>query len=351
MQDIAAILIGPQARVLDAIERIDRSTTQIVLVVDDERRLLGTLTDGDVRRALLAGREVSALTVGELMNRTPRSARQGESREALIARLREFGLHQLPILDEAGRVVDLMTIDTLLRRDWLPNQVVLMAGGLGTRLRPLTDALPKPLLPVGGRPLLETIVTSLAGQGFQRFVISLNYRGEMIRAHFGDGSRFGVEISYLVEPRRMGTAGCLSLLREPPREPFLVMNGDILTSVNFRHLLQFHVDSRALATMAVTEQAIQIPYGVTTVEDGRLTGIVEKPVQRVYVNAGVYVLEPALLSRIRADAPHDMPELFQSVIAEGGHCAAFPIREYWRDIGTPPDLERAESEFPDVFGQ
>ena len=350
MVELSQLIVRPDASILEAIRCIDGGGSQIALIVDGDGRLLGTVTDGDVRRAILKGIGVEQPVSGIMQSKPltlPADATEGE----LMHAMREKELHQVPLIDQEGRVTALRTLDQLIRGRRKPNLVVLMAGGLGTRLRPLTDATPKPMLPVGGRPLLETIITSFVEQGFQRFAVSLNYNGHLIRSHFGDGSRFDAEISYIEEPDRMGTAGSLALLPDRPEEPFLVMNGDILTSVNFSQMLDFHSETGAAGTMAVYEHSLQVPYGVVEVSGHDLKDITEKPVHRFFINAGIYALEPAALSHIPAGTFYDMPELFRSLQKEGAGTAAFPIREYWLDIGQPHDLDRAQQDYEDIFGK
>ena len=341
-------LIGPQAAIFDAIACINRSGLQIALVVDDAGRLMGTLTDGDIRRALLRNLPLTQPVV-DVMTRHPRLAPAGSDDAKLFRMMQALQIRHLPLVDENGRVVGLRTLAGLLQTPRRPNRVVLMAGGLGVRLHPLTRTVPKPMLSVGGKPLLETILETFIDYGFWRFSISLNYLAETIVGHFGDGSRWGVEIEYLREPARMGTAGSLTLLGERPAEPFIVMNGDILTAVDFGQLLQFHLDNEAMATMALHEYSLQVPYGVVQVEDHRLVGITEKPIHHHFINAGIYVLDPQVLDRVPKETLFDMPDLFRQLILEGRTTVAFPIREYWLDIGQPQDLQRAETEFPTVF--
>lgn len=343
------LFVAEDAKILDAVRCIEKSGVQIALVVDAGRRLMGTVTDGDVRRAILAGRSLGD-PVRDIMSTHPSTAPLGSDDWELLRIMRKMDVRQLPLLDFGGKVAEIRTLKELLQRPRRPNRVILMAGGLGSRLRPLTDSLPKPMLPVGGRPLLETILENFIEHGFKRFYISLNYRGEAIRTHFGDGRRWGAEIEYLEESRRLGTAGCLGLMPERPQEPFFIMNGDILTAVNFGQILQFHTDNGAVASMAVHEHAVQVPYGVVEVNSSDLVRITEKPVQNHFVNAGIYLLDPEVLDRIPADKPYDMPSLFQVLMAEGRKIIAFPIWEYWLDIGQPQDLQRAEREFPAIFG-
>ncbi|MCL6598714.1 MAG: nucleotidyltransferase family protein [Alicyclobacillus macrosporangiidus] len=343
------VLVSPDTVVLDVIGIIDRAGLQIALVVDEERRLLGTVTDGDVRRGLLRGVRLQD-PVSSIMNPEPTTARLNDPRETVFAIMKLKRIHHVPVLDAEGRVVHIETLDGLIQSQERENWVVIMAGGLGMRLRPLTDHVPKPLLRVGNKPLLETIIGSFVDHGFRRFYLSVNYKAEMIKNYFGDGSQFGIEIRYLHEERRMGTAGALSLIRDRPNQPLIVMNGDLLTKVNFKQLLDFHNTHRAQATMCVREYTYQIPYGVVQIEEDRLVGIVEKPQQSCFVNAGIYVLEPDVLDLIPRDTLSDMPDLFAKLIQLGCVTAVFPIREYWLDIGLKDDFERANGEYHEVFG-
>ena len=349
MKDWRKASVRPEDSIRTAIEAIDSSETKVIVVVDGEDRLLGTVTDGDVRRGLLRGVSLDD-PVDRVMNGSPVShTTSGSSEEALqVMREKEVGV--IPILDSAGRVVQLQTQEELLFPSVAETWVVLMVGGLGSRLRPLTDDTPKPMLKVGDRPLLETIVRSFAEQGFRRLFLCVNYRADAFKDHFGDGSQLGVEISYLHEDRLLGTAGALRLLPEPPPGPLIVMNGDLLTSVDFRHLLDFHRTQAADATMCVRDYHLEVPYGVAVIDDHRLVAISEKPRHHFFVNAGIYVLSPASLEVIPPSGPYHMTELFQALI-DGGHgTTVFPIREYWLDIGRVNDLERAQGDFHSVFG-
>jgi dTDP-glucose pyrophosphorylase len=335
-------LIGAQDSVRETIRRIDGSSTQIALVVDADNRLLGTITDGDIRRGLLRGVSLDD-PARTIMNASPTCAHPGESREAILARMKAKALHQIPVVDAERRVIGLEVLDELLvtRRD---NWVVLMAGGRGARLRPLTDDTPKPMLRVGPKPILETILESFVEQGFSRFFLAVNYRADMVRAHFGDGGRWGVDIHYLAETSPLGTAGALGLLPEAPTAPVMVMNADLLTRVGFGHMLDFHRAQGADATMGVREYDFQVPFGVVRIKDQSIVEIEEKPVHRFFVNAGIYVLSPEALARVPQGRAFDMPELFQALISAGRPAAVFPIREYWVDIGRMDDLERAADE-------
>lgn len=332
----------------DAIHVLDTGALQIVLVVDENNRLLGTVTDGDIRRGILKGVSLGE-PASKIMNPSPTVARTGDDRQLILSVMQQKQLHHIPVVDEHGGLIGLEILDEIIQRRIRDNPVVLMAGGLGSRLQPLTNNCPKPMLPVGNKPLLETILENFIEYGFHKFYISLNYMGEVIKAYFGDGSRWDVEIAYLEEDRKLGTAGALSLLPEKPSHPMLVMNGDVLTKVNFRQLLEFHLEHRAQATMCVREYDFQVPYGVVKIDKQRIIGVDEKPVQHFFVNAGIYVLDPSIMELIPQNAYYDMPSLFERLIQRGDETSAFPIREYWLDIGQLADYDRANGEFMQIF--
>jgi len=310
--------------------------------------LLGTVTDGDIRRGILRGVLLDE-PIHKIMRTNPTVAHLEDKPEDLYALMKLKQLRQIPILDDHGRVISVEFYDFIALSSQLDNWVVLMAGGLGTRLQPLTDDCPKPLLEVGGRPILQTILESCIKHGFNRFYLSVNYKAKMVEDYFGNGSRWGVDIRYIREDKRMGTAGALSLLPERPTKPFLVMNGDLLTKVNFKQLLDFHLEYCAQATMCVRDYDFQVPYGVVKIQQHRLVDIEEKPAQKFFVNAGIYVLEPEVLDMIPKDEFYDMPSLFMKLVALHHETIVFPIREYWLDIGNKVDFEQAIGDFSEVF--
>lgn len=340
------VLVGADTTIREALARIDRSSTQLALVVDERDVLLGTVSDGDVRRGLLASISLDDV-VSKVMNARPTTVREGEDRQSMIALMQARDLRHMPVLDGEGRVVGLQLLSELLRPARRDNVVVIMAGGIGERLRPLTERIPKPMLLVGGRPILETILLQFVKQGFYRFVFSVNYKAEVIEERFGDGARWGVEITYVREPKRLGTAGSLRLL--PPSiagdAPMIVMNGDILTKVDMRSLLSFHEETKARATMCVREHEYQVPFGVVQTSGVEIQSFEEKPVVRWPVNAGIYVLDPSVLAVIPDDTFFDMPSLFDAVRERAHRTVAYTIREFWLDIGRPADFERANAEF------
>jgi dTDP-glucose pyrophosphorylase len=341
-------LISDSTPIMKAIQIIDAEALQIAIVVDDQGRLAGTITDGDVRRSILKGISLEN-PCRLIMNAKPTVAHPKDDREHILGIMKHLEIRHVPIVGDEGRVVGVETLEELIQAPRQENRVVLMAGGMGNRLRPLTNDRPKPLIEVGNKPILETILENFIEYGFRHFYISVNYKADMVEDHFQDGSRWGVDIRYIHEDKAMGTAGPIGLLPEKVEQPLLVMNGDLLTKVNFHQLLDFHREHKSQATMCVREYDFQVPYGVVRLDKHRLLQIEEKPVQRFFVNAGIYVLEPKTLKHIPQDTYFDMTDLFDKIITQGLETAAFPIREYWIDIGRIDDLERAKGEYPGVF--
>lgn len=342
------ILITSDTSIFKAIEIIDAGSLQIALVVDVSGKLFGTVTDGDIRRAILKGVDLGR-PVCDIMFTTPTTASCHESRESVLEKMKTRQLRQIPIVDPNGCVVGLDAWDELINVQHRDNVVVLMAGGLGSRLGELTKDCPKPLLRVGNKPVLETVLENCKEYAFHRFYISVNYKAAMVKEYFGDGSRWGVEINYIEETKRLGTAGALSLLPETPVTPVLVMNADVLTKINLKHLMEFHEEHKSVATMCVRNFELQVPFGVVELESHRLKSILEKPVHQFFVNAGIYVLNPEAISIVPDNDYYDMPSLFERLLKNSQETAAFPIHEYWLDIGRKDDLERAKGEYAEVF--
>jgi dTDP-glucose pyrophosphorylase/CBS domain-containing protein len=341
-------LITPQDTIREAMAVIDKWAKGIALVVDQERRLIGTVTDGDVRRAVLAGvsldMPISELLADKANSPYPRpvTAPPGVDRGALLHLMQERSVRQIPLVDNDGRVVDLATLDDLLPEQVLPLQVMIMAGGFGTRLLPLTEDLPKPMLPVGKRPLMELTLERLRQAGIRRVNVAVHYKAEKITDYFGDGRDFGIELNYVAEDCPLGTAGALGLM-QVPQEPLLVINGDILTQVDFRAMLAYHRKHKADLTVAVRQYDLQIPYGVIECEGAHVRQVREKPHLRFLVNAGIYLLEPSVHSYISPNGTRlDMTDLIQRLLEDGRSVVSFPIVEYWLDIGRPADYEQAQ---------
>lgn len=346
---LQSLFISPDYSILAAMECVDRGACGIALVVDQESHLLGTVTDGDVRRAILSGKDlespVSELLVSKISTQYPKpiTTQLGAKRETLLELLHQNHLRQLPILDNDNKVVDLVMIDDLIPAQDLPLQAVIMAGGLGTRLRPLTEDLPKPMLPLGGKPLMERMIKQLRQVGIRRVNVTTNYKPERISDYFGDGSSFGVELNYVNEYKPLGTGGALGLI-DTPTEPMLVINGDILTQVDFRAMLAYHQEQRAVMTVGVRQYDIKVPYGVIECEGSRVCALKEKPRINLLVNAGIYLLEPKVYKFIPNGEHFNMTDLIQWLLDSNYIVASFPIIEYWLDIGQHADYEQAQND-------
>jgi len=348
MKDWKDILIEPNISILQAIEIIDRGAVQITFVVDCNGRLLGTVSDGDVRRGILKGISMTD-PVSLIMNQKPIVAGPDISKDKLREIMGKKEIRQIPIVDTSGKILRIETWLDTIRRSPKNNPVVLMAGGIGKRLGALTAGCPKPLLKVGDKPILQTILESFAEVGFHNFYLAVNYRADMIKAYFSNGERWGVQIQYLLENDPLGTAGALSLMPQKPTEPIIVMNGDILTKIDFEQLLGFHKETKSTATMCIRDYQIQVPYGVVEIEESRLVTIQEKPVHQCFVSAGIYVLDPDVLEWFPIKSKIDMPEVFHIVMGRNLPTSVFPIREYWIDIGHVDDYEKANGDYPGVF--
>ncbi len=345
MTKLDRFVVARGSTVRDVIEIIDRGGAGIAIVLDGDGRLVGTITDGDVRRAILehveAGADASVL-LGHRPERfaEPRTAPASTPPEELLVIMNEYRIRHVPLLDDDDRVVDIAFLSDLVQDYRLPLRAVVMAGGLGSRLAPLTEDMPKPMLPVGDKPLLERIVGQLREAGIHHVNLTTHYRSDRIKAHFGDGAQFGVDIRYTEEDRPLGTAGALALL-EASDEPILVMNGDIVTRIDFAALLEFHRECAADLTVAVRRYEVRVPYGIVGVSGTEITDIDEKPIVRGFVNAGIYLLEPHVLQHVPAGERYDMTELIKEALAAGLRIASFPLSEYWLDIGQLEDYEQA----------
>lgn len=348
MKNIEKIKLTVNSTIKDALAIINSGAIKIAIVVNEDDRLIGTLTDGDIRRAILNGKSLDDMIEGTYFTE-PTIVNVNDTKEDIINLCTSKKIYQIPVVDDKGRVVSIDLLDELLKPEIHSNKVILMVGGLGTRLRPLTEDTPKPMLHVGGKPILQTIVEKFASYGFTNIVMCVNYKSHIIQDHFGDGSRFGVNIEYVLEEKRMGTAGALSLLKEKPDEPFFVMNGDLLTNVNFEHFLKFHQSNDSVASMCVREYDFQVPYGVVNLDNGRILSIEEKPVHKFFVSAGIYMLDPKCIDFIPEDEFYDMPTLFEKLIGMSEKTVSFLLREYWLDIGRIEEYEKANNEYSKVF--
>jgi len=348
MTDYKKVLLSENATIKEALRVINSGAMQIALVVDDEQKLLGTLTDGDIRRAILNDMDL-ADTILPIINTNPIVCQIEDSKEKILEIAVAKKIYQIPIVNHNRTLVGIEEVDELLKIKSKPNKVVLMVGGLGTRLRPLTEHTPKPMLKVGNKPILETIIVNFKKYGFTNIILCVSYKSEIIEEYFKDGSEFGVNIEYIHENKRMGTAGALSLIKTSLDEPFFVMNGDLLTDINFENMMDYHLSNHSVATMGVREYDFQVPYGVVNVEGQNILNIEEKPVHKFFVSAGIYVLSSAILQYIPKNEFYDMPTLFEKVIEEKKKSISFLIHEYWLDIGRIEEFEKANNEFHKVF--
>lgn len=337
-------LLPGSASVQGAIECLERSALQIVLVVDDDDLLLGTVTDGDIRRGLLRGLELGS-PIDSIIYSDPLVVPPLLGAEAVLQLMKANKVNQLPVVDEQRRVTGLHVWSQLQATETRQNLMIIMAGGKGVRLRPHTESCPKPLLLVGGKPMLEHIIEHARNDGFRHFVIAVHYLGHMIEEYFGDGQRWGVSIDYLREERPLGTGGALSLLSSRPSLPIIVSNGDVLTDVRYGEILDFHQRHDAAATMAVRSHEWQHPFGVVKVEGVDVVGFEEKPVYRSHINAGIYALEPRALALLEAGEMCDMPTLFERIQAQSQRTIVYPMHEPWLDVGRPDDLDQARSSY------
>lgn len=348
-----SVLITPESIIFSAIEKINQTALQIALVVDQYQRLQGVITDGDVRRHLLRQGKLDE-PVSIIMNKNPVVGLVNESREQWLQKMQNLSILHLPIVNFENKIVDLETLTHLTVREKKENWVIFMAGGLGTRLHPITLDFPKPLVKIGNKPILEILLENFVQSGFQHFYFSVHYKAKMIEDYFGCGKNWGVDISYLHEDHALGTIGSLKLLPEKPNLPFLVMNADIMTNMNFSKILDFHEKNtqHPLATVCVRQYENKIPYGVVNIDDRyhHFLEIEEKPTRSYFVNAGIYVLEPDVLNYFPARAHHlDMPTLLTYLVQQKKCVSTFPIREYWLDIGSHENLIQAADDYQKVF--
>lgn len=328
------------ATIQQAISNLDQVAIKIVLVVGPDGQLEGTISDGDIRRGLLRGLGLGS-PITSVIHRNAFVVPPEMGRDMVIQLMRANKIQQIPAVDEHRRVVGLHLWDEITTPPERPNLMVIMAGGKGTRLRPHTENCPKPMLHVAGKPMLEHIIDRAKLEGFRHFALAVHYLAHMVEDHFGDGSRFGVQIDYIRETSPLGTAGALSLLGPVPDAPFVVTNGDVITDIRYGELLDFHVRYKAVATMAVRVYEWQHPFGVVQLQGVEIIGFEEKPVARSHINAGVYALDPNALLALASNERCDMPTLFERLQTDAGRTVAYPMHEPWLDVGRPDDLEKA----------
>ncbi len=337
---IRKICLSPSASILETMKTIQDGAIEIALVVEPDMKVLGTVTDGDIRRALLSGASLSD-SISAYMRTNFTWVAPTTGRAEVLDILRSRVLRHLPVLDGDGRLVGLHLLREMLGAVPRNNWAVIMAGGRGERLRPYTDALPKPMIKIAGRPILERIVLHLVGFGIRKIFLSIHYMGHVIENHFGDGSNFGCEICYLRETKPLGTGGALSLLPERPSEPLIVLNGDLVTQFDVGSLLAFHSSGGFSVSVGVHQYVHTVPFGVVETDSSQIKSVSEKPTHSWQVNAGIYVLNPGMLELIPPDTYYPLPALIEESLTRGDPVGAFQIRDEWQDIGRPDELRRA----------
>ncbi len=329
------------------INNLESGQSRIAMVVDDEGRLIGTVTDGDIRRAILVNLPMDA-NVKEFMNNRPTSIDSELKKDAILQIMRQKEIMQIPIVDKSKKVVGLETLDHLLEEKKLENPVFIMAGGFGKRLAPLTNETPKPLLKIGSKPILERILQKFIDAGFYQFYISTHFKAEKIKEYFEDGSKWNISIKYIHESKPLGTGGSLGLLpKAEMNKPLIMMNGDLLSEVNFVELLRYHDEKKGKVTMCVSEHEFQIPYGVVIKDEHKFIKIDEKPSEKIFINAGIYVVEPSVIADLDGSSYLDMPTLLNQLTSNNSSVNVFPIHEYWLDVGQHIDFDKAQKDIKD----
>ena len=347
MKNIEKIKITNNATIKQALKIISDGAIQIAIVVDKKGKLLGTLTDGDIRRGFLKGLNINS-SIKSIIFKKPIIAKKNDTKEKLLKIALSKKIYQIPVVDNNFKVIGIRVLNELIKTKNKLNKVVIMAGGRGVRLRPVTKNTPKPMLKVGNKPILQIILEKFRDSGYTNFVICVNYKSKIIMDYFSDGLKFGVKIEYIQEKKRMGTAGALSLLKQKPKEPFFVVNGDLLTNLDFEKMLNFHHEHNSKATMCISEYNIESPYGEVKLEQENITLIDEKPIHKFFVNAGIYILDPQSLKLIPKKF-YDMPSLFKKIIENKFKTISFPLGEYWIDIGSFNDYKKAKLEYDTKF--
>lgn len=344
-----SVILTPKSTIRDAMRTLDDTALRIAVVCDDNNKILGTVTDGDIRRGLLANSDMSD-SICNVMNQTPFVASESHSRQQRLELMDKHDLLALPIVDDNNCLVGIETLHQVLQPKKLDNPIFIMAGGFGTRLRPLTDNCPKPMLRVGDKPMLEHLINQFIALGFHQFYISTHYMPEVIRDHFGDGSKWNVSITYIHEESPLGTGGALGLLpKDLPKLPLIMMNGDVLTKVDFKHLLEHHETHQFDATMCVREIEHKISFGVVESKDRLITAMVEKPTYRYHINTGIYVLSPECVASVEPNMKIDLPTLLAERMEKKNKIGIYASYDYWLDIGQMADYQKAQQDIKGLF--
>jgi len=348
MKNIKKILINENATIKQALKIISKGAIQIGIVVNDKKKLVGTLSDGDIRRGFLNDLNLDS-SIKSIIYKKPIIAKKNESKEKFLKNALSKNIYQIPIVDGKNKVIGIHLFDKFIKEENKSNKVVIMAGGRGMRLRPLTKDIPKPMLKVGDKPILQTIIEKFKQSGFKNFIICVNYKYKVITNFFGNGKKFGVKIQYVHEKKRLGTAGALSIIKEKINEPFFVINGDLLTTLNFGKMLNFHIEHNSKSTIAIKEHVINVTYGIVKIKNLDVLSINEKPNINYFVNAGIYLLDPNCIRFVPKNKKFDMPSLLKKIITKKYKTICFPIQEDWLDIGRLDDFKKAQSDHSQVI--
>lgn len=347
MKSIEKIKIYKNDKIKRALEVISAGAFRIAIVVDQNNKLLGILTDGHIRRGLLKGLTIDS-SVNSLIFTKPFTAKINDTRDKLLKIALSKKIYQIPVVDRQGKAIGIHILDELIKDKIKSNKVVIMAGGKGKRLRPLTKNIPKPMLKIGNKPILQRIIDRFKESGYENFIICVNHKSNIIKKYFGNGLKFGVKIEYIQEKKRMGTAGALSLIKYKLQEPFFVINGDLMINLDFEKMLDFHNENNSKATMCITEYNLELPYGEVKLKNENIISIEEKPLHKIFVNAGVYILDPKCIKLVPKKF-YDMPSLFKKIISKKNKTILFPIHEYWLDVGRIDDYKKAKVEYSENF--
>lgn len=348
MLSIERAIVPENSTLMDVMSVIEKNKLKIALVINDDKKLIGLITDGDIRRALLNKLTLDS-EIKNILIKQPIVCNLKDSKSKILQTAIDNQIYQLPIVDDNGILVGIEIVNELLKPSIKKEKVVLMVGGLGTRLRPLTENIPKSMLNVGNKPILETIILNFKKYGYVNIVLSVNYKAEIIKEYFGDGTDFGVKIEYVDENKRMGTAGALTLMKNILTDNFFVMNGDLLTNLDFSEMMDFHMKNNSIATMGLREYTFQVPYGVVNIRDSKIICIDEKPIHDFFVNGGIYVLSKKVLKYIPENSFFDMPTLFERIVNEKLSALSYIIKDYWLDIGRIDEYQKANQEYFKVF--
>ena len=345
---IDSYCIESDATIKEAMKVIDKNLTGGALVVNENNELVGTITDGDIRRAILRGLSINEGIEGAYFKNFKFVTEQHSKKKAKEYMLKNK-IRQVPVIDKDKKLTDLYFLDDIISYDKKDNYVFILAGGLGTRLMPLTETVPKPMLKVGEKPILELIIEQFKEYGFRNFIISLNYKGEIIEEYFKEGKDFDVNIEYITETKKLGTAGSIALVKEKFTKPFIVINGDILTGIDFDKFLDHHMKSNFDITVGVRNYEINVPYGVLVTDNMIIESLEEKPTYKFHINGGVYAVNPEVIEYIKENEVYNMTDLIEDTMDDKKKSGIYEITEYWTDIGHLDDYKKANTDIHKFF--